>query len=246
MRLLVPPGVFRPISDTWLLARCARSLAPGACVLDLCTGSGAVAIDLARHGAAKVVAIDVSRRAVLAARVNARRNGARVDVRRGDLLAPVAGTRFDLIVSNPPYVPALDGGVPRRGLARAWDAGPDGRALLDRVLAEAPRALAPGGALRVVHSTNCGEETTLERMRAAGLAARVAAREPGPLGPLMRERAPVLEARGLLRPGAHEEEVLVLRGTRRVSVARDELANFAGARALQPAGRGRMEGRSIQ
>ncbi len=245
MRLLVPPGVFRPISDTWLLARCARSLAPGARVLDLCTGSGAVAIDLARHGAAGVVAIDVSRRAVLAARLNARLNGARVDVRRGDLLGPVAGERFDLIVSNPPYVPALDGGVPRRGLARAWDAGPDGRALLDRVLAQAPRALAPGGSLLVVHSTICGEDATLERMRAAGLAASVVARDRGPLGPLMRARAAALETRGLLEPGAREEEVLVLRGTLRALAARDERANFERTRALQPMARG-PEGRTIQ
>lgn len=212
VRLLVPPGVFRPISDTWLLARCARPLAPGARVLDLCTGSGALAIDLARHGAARTVAVDVSRRAVAAARLNARRNGVRVDVRRGDLLEAVAGERFDVIVSNPPYVPAVDGRVPRRGPARAWDAGHDGRALLDRVLAGAPRALAPGGSLLVVHSTICGEAATLERMRAANLAARVVARERGPLGPLMRGRAATLEARGLLEPGAREEEVLVARG----------------------------------
>ena len=212
MRLLVAPGVFRPISDTWLLARCVRRLAPGAHGLDLCTGSGAVAIDLARHGAAEVVAVDVSRRAVLTARLNARLNRVRVDVRRGDLLAAVAGERFDVIVSNPPYVPALDGRVPGRGRDRAWDAGADGRALLDRVLAQAPAALAPGGSLLVVHSTICGEDATLERMRAVGLTPAIMARERGPLGPLMRERAKTLEARGLLAPGAREEEILVVRG----------------------------------
>ncbi|HVE68498.1 MAG TPA: HemK2/MTQ2 family protein methyltransferase [Solirubrobacteraceae bacterium] len=211
-RLLVPPGVFRPISDSWLLARCARRLAPGARVLDLCTGSGAVAIDLARHGAAHTTAVDLSRRAALTARLNARLNGARVDVRRGDLLEAVAGRRFDLIVSNPPYVPALDGGVPDRGLARAWDAGADGRALLDRILDAAPRALDAGGSLLVVHSSICGEAETLERLRAAGLQASVTARETGPLGSLMRERAGAPEARGLLAPGAREEEVLVIRG----------------------------------
>ena len=212
MRLLVPPGVFRPISDTWLLARYARRLAPGARVLDLCTGSGAVAIDLARSGAAEVVAVDVSRRAVLTASLNARLNRVSVDVRRGDLLGAVPGERFDVIVSNPPYVPARDGGIPEHGLARAWDAGADGRALLDRVLAQAPAALSPGGSLLVVHSTICGEDATLERMRAAGLAPSVVGRERGPLGPLMRQRAEMLEARGLLPPGAREEEVLVLRG----------------------------------
>jgi len=222
VRLIVAPGVFAPIGDTWLLARCARRLAPGARALDLCSGSGAVAVDLARHGAAAVVAVDVSRRAVLAARANARLNGVRVDARRGDLLGAVAGERFDVIVSNPPYVPAREGGVPRRGPARAWDAGSDGRALLDRILAQAPAALAPGGSLLLVHSSICGERATLERMRAAGLAATVVAREPGPLGPLMRERAQALEARGLLAPGAREESLLVFRGqsTRRRSGTR--------------------------
>ncbi|MDX6672079.1 MAG: release factor glutamine methyltransferase [Solirubrobacteraceae bacterium] len=212
MRLLVPAGVFRPISDTWLLARCAARLTPGARVLELCTGSGAIAIDAARHGARQVVAVDVSRRAVLTARFNARLNGVRVDARRGDLLDAVRGERFDLIVSNPPYVPAVDGGIPKRGLKRAWDAGPDGRALLDRILAQAPRALAPGGTLLVVHSSICGEDRTLERLRSAGLRAEVAARETGPLGPLMRGRTELLEERGLLAPGAREEEVLVIQG----------------------------------
>jgi release factor glutamine methyltransferase len=212
MRLLVPPGVFRPIADSWLLARCAARLAPDARVLELCTGSGAIAIAADRHGAREVVAVDVSRRAVLTARLNARLNGVRVDARRGDLLDAVRGERFDLIVSNPPYVPAVDGGIPKRGLKRAWDAGHDGRALLDRILAQAPRALAPGGSLLVVHSSICGEEETLERLRSAGLRTEVIARDHGPLGPLMRERAELLEERGLLTPGAREEEILVIQG----------------------------------
>ncbi len=154
MRLLVPPGVFRPISDTWLLARSARSLAPGARVLDLCTGSGAVAIDLARHGAAEVVAIDVSRRAVLAARVNAGLNGARVDVRRGDLVAPVANARFDLVVSNPPYLcpqdieraaPDVRDYEPRM----ATVAGASGLEVHRRLAVESPRWLRRGGMLVV-------------------------------------------------------------------------------------------------
>jgi release factor glutamine methyltransferase len=214
LRLLTPPGVFEPISDTWLLARTARPLAPGARVLDLCTGSGAVAIHLAREGAAHTVAVDVSRRATLTAYANARLNRARVEVRHGDLLEAMDGDTFDLIVSNPPYVPSPDGGVPDRGLRRAWDAGTDGRALLDRILTEAPRALNPGGSLLVVHSSICGEAETMERLKAAGLTAQVTARDPGPLGPLMHARAKMLEDRGLLPPGSREEEVLVIRGKR--------------------------------
>src|SRR5689334_17657235 len=103
MRLLTLPGVFRPISDTWLLAEALEreQLPPGARVLDLCSGSGALAVHAAAH--AEVTAVDISRRAVLTIRLNAALNGVRVRARRGDLFAAVAGERFDAIVSNPPY-----------------------------------------------------------------------------------------------------------------------------------------------
>jgi release factor glutamine methyltransferase len=117
MRIVAPPGVFRPISDTWMLARALRrELRPGASVLDLCTGSGAVAISAARAGA-HATAIDLSRRAVLAARLNARLNGVSLRVLRGSLFEPVGDERFDFIVSNPPYVPAEDPELPPAGCA---------------------------------------------------------------------------------------------------------------------------------
>src|SRR3712207_1081887 len=128
------PGVFKPISDSEFLADVLReqTLPPRASVLDLCTGSGILALTAALRGARSVTAIDVSRRAVLTARLNARLNGVRVRALRGDLFNPVAGQRFDAIVSNPPYVPAATDELPDRGPERAWDAGRDGRALLDR------------------------------------------------------------------------------------------------------------------
>jgi release factor glutamine methyltransferase len=212
-RLVVPAGVFRPISDTWLLARALERerLPAGARVLDLCSGSGALAVHAAQLGLA-ATAVDVSRRSVLTVRLNARLNRVRVRARRGDLLAAVAGERFDAIVSNPPYVPAPTDDLPVRGPARAWDAGRDGRALLDRICAGARDHLLPGGRLLVVHSSLLGEDETLRRFAAAGLDADVVAREPGPLGPLMRRRRAHLEARGMLGPGADREDVLVFRG----------------------------------
>jgi release factor glutamine methyltransferase len=212
MRIVTLPGVFRPISDSHLLAGCLRAeLASGASVADVCTGSGMLAVAAAVHGAGQVTAVDVSRRAVLSARINARLNGVAVRAIRGDLLDAVPGERFDLIVSNPPYVPAADG-KPPRGRARAWDAGPDGRAFLDRICDATPDHLEPGGAVLLVHSSVCGEDATLERLRGGGLDAEVVARRRGPLGPLMSERAPQLEERGLLAPGVREEELLVVRG----------------------------------
>jgi|SRR5215213_1431086 len=208
------PGVFQPRSDARLLAAAMRErgLASGARVLELFTGSGAIAVAAAREGAREVTAVDVSRRALLSAWVNARRSGARLRLRRGDLFAPVAGERFDLILANPPYVPSPDDVLPRSGAARAWEGGEDGRLLLDRLCAEAPAHLAPGGTLLLVQSSICGEQATLDRLRAGGLQAGRLAAQRGPLGPLMRERAPLLEARGLLEPGQREEELLVLAG----------------------------------
>lgn len=214
MRIITLPGVFQPHSDARLLAAAMRErgLAVGARVLELFTGSGAVAIAAAREGAREVTVLDVSRRALASAWINARCNGVRVRARHGDLFAPVARERFDLILANPPYVPSAGDALPSTGAARAWEGGGDGRALLDRLCAEAPAHLAPGGALLLVQSSICGERATLERLEAAGLHAERVAAERGPLGPLMRERAPLLEARGLLAPGQREEELLVLAG----------------------------------
>ena len=215
MRLVVMPGVFRPRSDSWMLARRLRDeLAPGASVADVCTGSGVLAVSAALAGAGEVTAVDVSRRAALTARLNARLNGVSVHAVRGDLLEPLAGRTFDLIVSNPPYVPAEDDELPTSGPRRAWDAGRDGRALLDRICARAPDHLRPGGTLLLVHSSVCGEDRTIELLAERGLDAEVATRERGPLGPLLAERAATLERRGLLAAGAREEDVVVIRARR--------------------------------
>jgi release factor glutamine methyltransferase len=214
MRLITLPGVFAPISDTWLLAGVLREqiVTPRARVLDVCTGSGALAVCAALRGAGDVTAVDVSRRAVLTARINARLNGVALRAVRSDLFAALGAAEYDVVVSNPPYVPAETDELPAAGPARAWDAGRDGRALLDRLCAEAPRHLRPGGVLLVVHSEVCGIDATLEAMSARGLEADVAVRQRGPLGPLMRERVRHLEAGGLLPRGRREEDVVVLRG----------------------------------
>jgi len=187
-----------------------EALDPGARVLDLCTGSGALAIAAARRGAHEVVAVDISRRAVLAARLNARLNGLRIDARRGDLFAAVPGERFDLIVSNPPYLPGPE--LPRSGPARAWEGGPRGRAFLDRICAGAPQHLRAGGRVLLVHSSLCDETATVGALEEGGLEACVVARYPGPLGPRLSARAAWLRAQGLLGAEEHEE-IVIVRGT---------------------------------
>jgi release factor glutamine methyltransferase len=214
MRIVTLPGVFSPISDTWLLARALREEVIGqrSSVLDVCTGSGALAVCAARRGAREVTAVDVSRRAVMTARINARLNGVRVRALRSNLFSALGDQRFDVIVSNPPYVPAETDELPTSGPERAWDAGQDGRLVLDRLLAEAPAHLRPGGVLLVVHSEVCGFDRTAAAMEAAGMRVDVALRQRGPLGPLMTARVRHLETRGLLPGGRREEDVMVLRG----------------------------------
>lgn len=218
MLLVQPPGVYPAQGDTWLLAEVLRRepvFAPGSRVLDLGTGSGALAVIAAQHGAAEVTAVDVSRRALATAWLNARRRGLRVRVRRGDLGGPVDGERFDLVLSNPPYVPAAVDRLPQRGVARAFDGGCDGRAVLDRVGAQAARLLVPGGTLLLVHSALCGVAETEERLDAEGFDVAVVARRTQPFGPVLRARATFLERRGLVAAGHREEELVVLRAARR-------------------------------
>lgn len=150
----VTPAVLVPRPETELLVEAALAALPeGGRALDLCTGSGAIGITLAleRKGA-RVVATDLSAEALAVARENAAALGAAVTLVAGDLFAAVApGERFDVIVSNPPYVPTGELAGLSREVRRepplALDGGADGLALLRRIAAEAPRWLAPGGTL---------------------------------------------------------------------------------------------------
>ncbi len=120
-------------------------------ILDIGTGSGAIAIALAHNlSSADITATDVSPHALSLAEENAKRNGAAIRFLQGDLLAPVTGETFDLIVSNPPYVPATD----RDSLAvevrdheppLALFAGKDGLEIYRRLIPQAFAALTPGG-----------------------------------------------------------------------------------------------------
>ncbi len=147
-RVLVP----RPETEHLLEAALA-ALPEGGAALDLGTGSGILAVSLALGRAgARVTAVDLSADALAVARANAEALGAAVELLQGDLLAPVpAGARFDVIVSNPPYIPTGELAGLQREVKReprlALDGGPDGLAVLRRLVAAAPGFLVPGGAL---------------------------------------------------------------------------------------------------
>lgn len=149
--------VLIPRPDTELLVEEAIKEAAGweACrILDLGTGSGAIAVALAHElKDARLVATDISLPALLTAERNARTNGVadRITFLRGDLFAPVTGS-FDIIISNPPYIaetvfPLLPVGVKGYEPPAALLAGPDGTSALRRIIAAAPRFLEPEGLL---------------------------------------------------------------------------------------------------
>ncbi|MEU8843161.1 HemK2/MTQ2 family protein methyltransferase [Streptomyces roseus] len=209
--LIALPGVYQPQADTRLLAHvlAQEDLRPGTDVLEIGTGTGALALQAGRSGA-RVTAVDVSWRAVLTARLNAVRRRLPLSVMHGDFAARTAGSRFDLVISNPPYVPA-PGALPSRGRERAWDAGPDGRAVIDRICASTPALLRPGGVLLMVHSGMCGTQKTIDRLNEAGMQAKVAATAQVPWGPVLRSRRAWLEKQGLADEAERWEELVVIR-----------------------------------
>jgi release factor glutamine methyltransferase len=206
-RIVALPGVYRPRSDTNLLIRALLEAAHpllDRTVLDLCAGTGALGLAAARQGA-EVTAVDVSRRAVANVRLNARLNGVRVEAVRGDLWNAVHGRRFDVIVTNPPYLPAPEA---PRGAARAWDAGYDGRDLLDPICRRAADHLRPGGKLLVIQSSLADAGRSEDQLAEAGLIPRVVARYDGRLGPLAAARADWMRSEGRL--GSRDVETLVV------------------------------------
>lgn len=141
-KFVVLPSVFSPVGtySTELVAR-NLSAKEGEEVLDVGCGSGVLAVLAAKRGAV-VVAVDASEEAVLCTQVNAALHGVsqRVEAIVGDLYEPVAGRRFDLIISNPPYLPL----EPRDELDKLWCCGND-LGLLRRLIAGIPEHLKSGG-----------------------------------------------------------------------------------------------------
>lgn len=169
--LHVGPGVFvpRPETEALLEWAVAQQLAPRPVIVDLCTGSGALAVALAHHlPAARIIAIDNSDAALDYARRNAQ--GTAIELLRADvtelasrpaLLAELDG-RVDMVVANPPYVPddaVLDPEVAQHDPQRAVFGGPDGLAVIAPLVRLAARWLRPGGLIGVEHDDTTSAQT---------------------------------------------------------------------------------------
>jgi release factor glutamine methyltransferase len=166
----VGPGVFIPRPETELVVKQVIKLATGpeGLILDVGTGSGNIALSLARElPRFKVLAADVSRRAVARARANAERlELTRVEIVQGSLFSGLKGRglegRFDFIVSNPPYVSAeewegLEDGIKRHEPKRALVPGPTGLEFIERLVRRSPKYLTLDGFL--IFEIGAGQDT---------------------------------------------------------------------------------------
>ena len=146
----VSPAVLIPRPETEHVVEHALEVARDArTVLDIGTGSGALAVTLALELGARAVATDLSHAALAVARQNATRLGARVDFVQADLAAGLAA-RFDLIVSNPPYIPAAEIPTLQREVREhephlALLGGDEGTEPYRRIIPQAEQLLRPGG-----------------------------------------------------------------------------------------------------
>ncbi|MFI1241351.1 HemK2/MTQ2 family protein methyltransferase [Nocardia salmonicida] len=205
------PRVYRPQADTWMLARALNEVPSlrGGRVLDVCAGTGALTLAAAAAGAGSLTAVDLSRSALMSTWMNCRLRGVAVELLHGDFASALRLPRFDVVVANPPYVPVARAGG--RGAALAWDAGPDGRSVLDRLCAMLPDLLTERGVGLIVHSVISDPGRSLEQLRELGANAEVVATGTVPFGPVMRSRAGWLAAKGFITHGQRDEELVVIR-----------------------------------
>ena len=179
----VTPDVLIPRPETELLVEAAleghpREGGDPITLLDLGTGSGAIAVTLAlERPRMQVTAIDSSAAALIVARQNAAALGATVELLDGAWYAPVAGRRFDLIVSNPPYVAASDAHLGQGDLrfepaGALTDGSADGLDSIRAIVAGARAHLNPGGRLLLEHGHD-QSRAVAALLREAGFAAIV-------------------------------------------------------------------------
>ena len=170
LSFLVNEHVLIPRQDTELLVEEAlKTTAEDSRVLDLCTGSGAVAVAI-KHSRpdAAVTALDISKEALETAKKNAEKNGCGIEFLVSDLFEDLGAERkFDVIVSNPPYISeteyeTLMPEVKDHEPSLALLAGEEGLDIYRRLIAEAPRYLAKGGALLV--EIGCSQAEAVSRL----------------------------------------------------------------------------------
>lgn len=182
VKILVGPGVLIPRPETELVTREAiKRLSPlrekPLKILELCTGSGAISIALAKEfPRAEILAVDISEAALGYAKKNKNLNKIRnITLLKGDLFGPVKRKKFHLVIANPPYIkdqilktlePEVRDWEPREALA----GGSEGLEIVEKIIAEAPEYLLAGGFLVLEIAGRTHPEVLYEMAKQAGLA----------------------------------------------------------------------------
>ncbi|WP_297509167.1 HemK2/MTQ2 family protein methyltransferase [Thermococcus sp.] len=171
LKIKLHPQVYEPAEDTFLLAE-NLEVKPGERALDIGTGTGLIALLMARK-ADFALGVDINPIAVELARENARLNGINnVEFRLSDLFENVEG-KFDVVTFNAPYLP----GEPEEPIDLALLGGETGREVIDRFIEEVGEHISSGGRVYLVQSSITGIDETLRKFERAGLKARVIARK---------------------------------------------------------------------
>lgn len=210
-------SVYRPQHDSWLLIAALERdrVVAGRRVVDLCAGSGVVAIAAAEMGASAVTALDISPDAVRCTQANALAAKVDVDARLGSWTQALEHEPYDVVVCNPPYVPVAPGtsaeALVSTGPMTSWNGGPDGRLVLDPLCRSADAVLADGGSLFLVQSEFSDVEQSLRLLRASGLDAETYGTHRIPFGPVLRMQARWLRDTGRWTDTRAEEELVVIR-----------------------------------
>lgn len=210
-------GVYRPQHDSWLLVEALErsGAVAGRTVVDLCAGSGVVAIAAANLGASAVAALDISPSAIRCTRANALAAQVDVDARLGSWTQALEDDPFDIVVCNPPYVPVAPdtstGVVVSTDPTASWNGGSDGRLVLDPLCRSAAAILADGGSLFLVQSEFSDVEQSVRLLRESGLDADVFAVQRIPFGPVLHSQTWWLRETGRLADARTEEELVVIR-----------------------------------
>lgn len=172
IELDVPKGVYYPREDSELMAEVLQEMdVAGQKTLEIGCGSGFLSILMAKKGAT-VTAADVDSAALEVARLNAGRNNARTNFLRSDLFSGIHGV-FDLIVFNPPYLPAEETDL-------TYSGGPTGRSVIEKFMQQAKKHLADRGCILLLISSLTGEKEVIQTINECSMKAEAVARQKAP------------------------------------------------------------------
>ena len=187
LQIEVFPQVYEPQTDTFLLLKQIQPN-PDDIVLELGCGCGVIALHLALAAKA-VYAVDVNPHACVNTRHNAQVNGvSNLIIKQSRLYQSVAHQRFSLICANPPYLPTPPDYNETQIIEKSWNAGPDGRRVIDQIIAELPNYLLSNGRFIMVQSSLAGIAKTENQLYHLGFSTRILAQKWLPLGPISRGR----------------------------------------------------------